>query len=94
MQAIRRSAAMSFSTYALAPALQRPRDVLVGVVGRQDDDLGLRIALANLPHRLDAFHHRHPQIEQRDVGTMALEGGDRLDAVRGLGDDDAGPAPG
>ena len=56
--------------------------------------LGLRIARADLPHRLDAFHHRHPQVEQRDVGTMTLERLDRLDAVRRFGDDVAGRAPG
>ena len=42
---------------------------------------------ANLAHRLDAFHHRHAQVEQRDVGMVLLERGDRLDAVDGLGDD-------
>ena len=47
----------------------------------------MRIALANLPHRLDAFHHRHPQVEQRDVRPVALERLDRLEPVGRLGDD-------
>ena len=45
-----------------------------------------RIAFANLPHRFDALHHRHPEIEQRHVGTMTLVRVNRLEAVAGLGD--------
>src|SRR5439155_24208601 len=30
---------------------------------------------------LDAFHHRHPEVEQRHIGGMALVGFDRLDSV-------------
>ena len=46
----------------------------------------LRIALANPANDLDAFHHRHPQIEQRHVGMVPFVGFDRLDAIAGLGD--------
>ena len=58
----------------LRSGLERPRDVLVGVVGRQHDHPRLRIARADPPHRFDAFHHRHPQVEQRHVGPVMLEG--------------------
>ena len=37
-------------------------------------------------NRLDAFHHRHAQVEQRHIRVMALVGLDRLDAVAGFGD--------
>ena len=47
----------------------------------------LRIALSNPPDHLHAFHHRHPQIEQGDVGTVTLVGGDGLDSVAGFRDD-------
>ena len=66
---------------------QRARDVLVGVVGREHDHPRLRIALANPAHHLDAFHHRHPQIEQRHVGAMTLARLERVGAVARLGDD-------
>ena len=71
----------------LGARLQRPRDLVVGVVGRQHDDPRARVALADLPDGLDAFHHRHAQIEQRDVGVVSLERVDRLDAVARFGDD-------
>ena len=38
-------------------------------------------------HDLDAFHDRHPEIEQRHVGMMAIEGVEGLDAIAGFGDD-------
>jgi hypothetical protein len=44
--------------------------------------LAVRIAFANLPHRLDAFHDRHPQIEQRHVRVVPLEGLYRFEPVR------------
>ena len=71
----------------MAPGLQRPGDVLVGVVGRQHDDARLRIDLANPPDRLDALHLRHPQVHQHDVGTVRAERLDGLAAVGGFGDD-------
>ena len=71
----------------LGARLQRAGDVLVGVVGGQHDDPRLRVDGANPADRLDAFHHRHPQIHQRDVGPVALEGLHRLAAVGGLGHD-------
>ena len=83
-----------FQHVRLGSGFERAGDVLVGVVGRQHDDLRLRIARADLPHGFDAFHHRHAQIEQRDVGPVALEGLDRFDAVRGFGHHFAGRARG
>ena len=76
-----------FQHVGLRASLERTRDLVVGVVGRQHDDACVRVAPANLPNHLDAFHHRHSQVEQRHVGTMALVGLDRLDAVARLGDD-------
>jgi hypothetical protein len=70
----------------LGAGLQGPGNIVVRVVGREHDDFGVRIALANLADRLDAFHDRHPQVEQRHVRVMPLEGLDRLEAVGGLGD--------
>ena len=70
----------------LRAGLERARDLFVGVVGREHDDARPRVALADPANDLDAFHHRHPQIEQRHVGVMALVGFDRLDAVAGFGD--------
>ena len=70
----------------LRARFQRARDLVVGVVGRQHDDAGAGIALANLPDGLDAFHDRHAQIEERDVRVIPLEGVDGLDAVAGFGD--------
>ena len=87
MQATRSSAAMSFSDVGLGSGLQGARDLVVGVVGREDDDAGAGIALADLPHQLDPFHHRHPQVDERDVGMVSLEGDDAVGAVAGLGDD-------
>ena len=39
------------------------------------------------PDGLDALHHRHPQVEQDDVGAMPVERFDALESVGGLGDD-------
>jgi hypothetical protein len=60
------------------------RDLIVGVVGREDDDARTRVALADPTDHFDALHHRHPQVEQRDVRLVALVGIDRLDAVSGF----------
>jgi hypothetical protein len=62
------------------------RDLVVGVVGRQDDDAGLRVACPDLPHGLDPFHHGHPQVEERDVRLVAFVGLDGFQAVASLGD--------
>lgn len=48
-------------------------------------DVCFRVALADLTHHLDAFHHRHPQIEQRHVRTMAVVCAKRIDAIAGFG---------
>ena len=87
MQAIERVRGDVLQHVRLGSGPQRARDVLVGVVGRQDDDLGLRVAFANTPHGFDAFHHRHAEIEERDVRPMPIEGRDGLDAIGGFCDD-------
>ena len=71
----------------LGARLEGARDLVVGVVGRQHDDARARIALADLAHRLDAFHDRHAQIEQRHVGVIALVRGNGFDTVAGFGND-------
>ena len=71
----------------LRARLERARDLVVRVVGRQHDHACLRVAPANLPNHLDAFHDRHPQVEQRHVRTMAFVGLERLDTVARFGDD-------
>jgi Outer membrane efflux protein len=43
----------------LGAGLQRPGDVLVGIVGGEHHHARLWIDLANPPHRLDALHLRH-----------------------------------
>ena len=43
--------------------------------------------LADAADGFDPLHLRHAQVEQGDVGAMALEGVDRFAAVRRLGDD-------
>ena len=75
-----------FQDVRLRARLQRPLDLVVGVVGRQDDHERARIALANSSHDFDAFHPRHPQVEQHHIGTMLLPRLDGLDAIAGLGD--------
>ena len=71
----------------LRAGLQRARDVVVGIVGGEHDDARVRIALADLPHGFDAFHHGHAQVEQRDVRPMPLERLHGLASVLGFGDD-------
>jgi hypothetical protein len=62
------------------------REISSSVSYREDDQARLRIAVANPANDLHAFHDGHPQVEQRDVRTMAFVGLDRLDAVAGFGD--------
>ena len=57
------------------------------VVAQGDDDPRLRVAFADAADDFDAFHHRHPEIEQHHVGLVLFPRGNGLDAVAGLGDD-------
>ena len=62
-------------------------DVLVEVVGREDDDAGGQSGSDDPSGGLDAIEDRHPHIDQRDIGDLR---GDHLDgggSVRCLTDD-------
>ena len=87
MQAIRRVGRDVLEHVGLRAGLERARDLFVGVVGREHDHARARIAFAQPLHDLDALHDRHPEIQQRHVGMMAIEGLEGLDAVAGFGDD-------
>ena len=59
-------------------------------MGRQDQDAGLRMLLADLPGRLHALGgvgRRHPDVDHHQVGLVAGDQRHQLGAVPGLADD-------
>jgi hypothetical protein len=60
---------------------------VVGVEGRQDDDLGRAVAPAPDFGGREAVHPRHADVHQHDVGRVFGDGVLDLAAVSGLADD-------
>ncbi len=72
---------------AARPGLERAVDVLVEVEGGEDQDPGVDLALGDRPGRLEAVHLGHADVHQDDVGSLAHDEVDGLDAVGRLTDD-------
>jgi hypothetical protein len=65
---------------------ERGVDVLVEIVGRQDEDAGLARAVGqDPPGGLQPVHPRHPDVHEHRVGPGPPDGGDRLGAIGRLG---------
>ena len=68
---------VSLSRKPAGARAQRAEDVVVGVEGRQDDDLGRVLARAQELGGGKAVHPRHPDVHQHDVRLMLGDcGGD------------------
>ena len=78
---------VSLSRKPWAPAASARDDVLVGVEGRQHDDLGGSGSVEHGRGRGDAVHDRHADVHQHDVDAAGAHRLDRLGAVDGLADD-------
>ena len=85
----RSTGSVSLSRNPLAPGPQRLVHVLVEVERRQDHDPGRRerLVAGDPAGRLEAVHHRHPDVHQHHVGVLAGGEGDGLGAVARLADD-------
>ena len=59
-------------------------DVLVQVVGREDQHPGTQAGRDDLPRGRDAVHHRHADVHQEHVRQLARRALDRGGAVSGL----------
>ena len=59
-----------FQQVALRARLESAIDVFVSVVSSEHDDSRFSKLLSNLRNRIDAAHHRHAQVHQRDVRLM------------------------
>ena len=71
------------------PGPQRLVHVLVEVERRQDHDPGgrQRLVAGDPAGRLEAVHHRHPDVHQHHVGVLAGGEGDGFGTVARLADD-------
>src|SRR5713226_9162780 len=66
---------------------ERIEDVLVEVIGRQDDDLARDGSFGEAARRLDAVNAGHAKVHQDDVRMQRADGVDRGRSVGGLADD-------
>ena len=70
----------------LGTRLEATEDVLVGIVGGQDDRAGRRNLTPDRKDGLNAAHPRQPEVHQRHVRAMRLVESQGLRAGRGLTD--------
>ena len=76
-----------FEDVASGSGLEAPVDVFVGVVGGDDDDVGVGTGFTDAADGIDAFQVGHAQVHQGDIGLVLLMQLDGFKAVAGLGDD-------
>src|SRR5690349_20774392 len=76
-----------FEQEAAGAGPQGTQDVVVGVEGREDDDLGRALAAAHDFGGRQAVHSRHANVHQHDAGLVFGDGAFDLAAVGGLADD-------
>jgi hypothetical protein len=76
-----------FEQESAGAGAERLVDVFVQVVGGEDDDVAWQFR-DDAAGRLEAVHHRHPNVHQHHVRDELTAEHDRLQAVLGLADDD------
>src|SRR5690348_3468233 len=76
-----------FEQEAAGAGPQGTQDVVVGVEGREDDDLGRPLAAAHDFGGRQAVHSWHADVHQHDAGLVFGDGAFDLAAVGGLADD-------